>query len=98
MSDQYPEVQVLNLSCAASTNVLTIRDENGNGLEFSYRASGKDTNSLIYELVYQNGEEAIKGMAVSSITEYAKGAYEHTLVMDIDGYAVYFYDRETEKE
>ena len=47
-------------------------------------------------LAYQKSDEAVKGMAVSSRTEYAKGKYEYTLVVDIDGYAVYFYDREDE--
>ncbi|MBQ1189977.1 MAG: hypothetical protein IIX57_06170, partial [Lachnospiraceae bacterium] len=61
------------------------------------KISGKDTNSLIYELEYVNGTEAVKGMAVSSITEYAKGKYEYTLVIDLDGYAIYFYDRESEE-
>ncbi|MBR6615854.1 MAG: hypothetical protein IKK95_07840, partial [Lachnospiraceae bacterium] len=61
-----------------------------------YQMTGKDTNSLIYELVYRKGDEEVKGMAVSSMTEYAKGKYEYTLVVDIDGYVVYFYDREDE--
>ena len=31
------------------------------------------------------------------MVEYAKGKYEYTLVIDLDGYAIYFYDRESEK-
>lgn len=98
-SELYPEAEVLELSCKASTNVMAIRDEEtGNGAEVSYSGVGKDTNSITYELVYQDGDETVKGMAVSSITEYAKGEYEYTLVVDLGGYALYFADREAAQE
>jgi len=97
VSEKYPDVQTIVMSCEAEDGNLTIGVADAPVLEFQYQASGKDTNSLIYELTYQNGSEVVKGMAVSSITEYAKGEYEYTLVVDIDGYALYFYDRETEK-
>ena len=94
MAEVYPEAEVLNLTCKASTNVMTIRDAaTGNGKEISYSGVGKDTNSLTYKLVLQDGDETIEGMAVSSVTEYAKGEYEYTLVVDIDGYALYFYEK-----
>ncbi|MBE5972138.1 MAG: hypothetical protein E7246_06410 [Lachnoclostridium sp.] len=96
-TELYPEAEVLELTCKASTNVLAIRDkETGNGKEISYSGIGKDTNAIIYELVLVDREETIEGMAVSSITEYAKGKYEYTLIIDIDGKALYFVDRETE--
>lgn len=98
MAEAYPEAEIINLTCKASTNVMAIRDAStSNGKEISYDGIAKDTNSLTYKLVLQDGSETIEGMAVSSITEYAKGEYEYTLVVDIDGYALYFYDRESVK-
>ena len=91
------ENAVSDLECAAVDEILTIKSANGDKWELKYKISGKDTNSLIYELEYVDGTEAKKGMAVSSITEYAKGKYEYTLVIDMDGYAIYFYDRESEE-
>lgn len=91
------ENPVSDLECSAVDETLTIQSANGDKWELTYKISGKDTNSLIYELEYVNGTEAVKGMAVSSITEYAKGKYEYTLVIDLDGYAIYFYDRESEE-
>ena len=67
----------------------------GNGEEISYSGIGKDTNSMTYKLVLEKGNESVEGMAVSGITEYAKGKYQHTLVIDLDGYALYFVDKET---
>ena len=94
IAESHPEAKVMELTCKASTNVMAIRDaKTGNGAEISYSGIGKDTNSLTYKLVYQNGDEIIEGMAVSSITEYAKGQYEYTLVIDIDGYALYFVEK-----
>ena len=96
VSEQYPDVPVITMTCNAVDGILSVETADGERLDFSYQMTGKDTNSLIYELVYQKSDEAVKGMAVSSMTEYAKGKYEYTLVVDIDGYAVYFYDREDE--
>ena len=98
LAEAHPEAEVMNLTCKASTNVMAIRDAaTGNGKEISYSGIGKDTNSLTYKLVLQEGDQTIEGMAVSSITEYEKGKYEYTLVVDLDGYALYFYDRENIK-
>ncbi len=91
--DLYPDAEVMNLTCEASTNVMAICNEGKNGAEISYRAVSKDTNSIVYELVYVDGAETLEGMAVSGITEYEKGKYEHTLVVDIGGYALYFTGR-----
>lgn len=94
MAEANPEVEIMNLTCKADTNVMEICDAaTGSGKEISYSQIAKDTNSLTYKLVLQDGSEAIEGMAVSGITEYAKGEYEHTLVIDIDGYALYFYEK-----
>lgn len=94
MAEVNPETEVKDLVCKANSNVLVIRDaKTGNGKEISYSGIAKDTNSLTYKLVMQDGNETIEGMAVSSITEYAKGEYEYTLVVDIDGYALYFYEK-----
>lgn len=96
VGEQYPDVHVIAVTCSAADGILSVGTEDGERLDFSYQMTGKDTNSLIYELVYRKGDEEVKGMAVSSMTEYAKGKYEYTLVVDIDGFAVYFYDREDE--
>ena len=94
MAEVNPEAEVRDIVCMANSNVLAIRDaETGNGKEISYSGIAKDTNSLTYKLVMQDGNETIEGMAVSGITEYAKGEYEYTLVVDIGGYALYFYEK-----
>lgn len=94
--ENYPDAKVLDLSCVAKTNVLAIREvESGSGKEISYSGIGKDTNSMTYKLILDKGDESVEGMAVSGITEYAKGKYQHTLVIDLDGYALYFVDKET---
>ena len=96
VSEQYSDVPIIAMTCSAADGILSVGTADGERLDFSYQMTGKDTNSLIYELVYRKGDEEVKGMAVSSMTEYAKGKYEYTLVVDIDGFAVYFYDREDE--
>ena len=94
MIDAYPDAKVMDITCKAATNVMAIQDTaTGNGEEISYSRIGKDTNSLTYKLVLQREDNTIEGMAVSSVTEYAKGEYEYTLVVDIDGYALYFYEK-----
>ena len=94
IAEANPEAKIMALTCKAGTNVMAIRDAaTGNGKEISYSGIAKDTNSLTYKLVFQDGDETIEGMAVSSITEYAKGKYEYTLVVDLDGYALYFYEK-----
>ena len=92
--EKYPEAKVLDMVCEFRDNVMVIRDVNsGNGKEFSYSSIGKDTNSMIYKLILEDGDNALEGMAVSGITEYAKGEYQQTLVIDLDGYALYFVER-----
>ncbi|MBR5267890.1 MAG: hypothetical protein IKU20_06840 [Lachnospiraceae bacterium] len=94
--EHYPDAKVLDLSCVAKNNVIAIREEkSGNGNEISYSGVGKDTNSMTYKLVFDKGNESVEGMAVSGITEYEKGKYQHTLVIDLDGYALYFVDKES---
>ena len=94
--ENYPNAKVLDLHCVANTNVMEIREKKtGNGKEISYSGSGKDTNSMTYKLVLEKENESVEGMAVSGITEYEKGKYQHTLVIDLDGYALYFVDKET---
>ena len=95
--ENYPEAKVMELICEAKTNVMAIREANsGNGKEISYSGIGKDTNSMTYKLILEDGDRTVEGMAVSGITEYAKGKYQHTLVIDLDGYALYFVEKTEE--
>ena len=95
--ENYLDAQVMELTCEAKTNVMAIREGNsGNGKEISYSGIGKDTNSMTYKLILGSGDSTVEGMAVSGITEYAKGKYRHTLVIDLDGYALYFVEKTEE--
>ena len=51
---------------------------------------------MTYKLILESGDSTVEGIAVSGITEYAKGKYQHTLVIDLDGYALYFVEKTEE--
>ena len=91
--ENYPEAEVMDLTCEASDYVMVLGDGNGNSYEVSYRLKTKNLNAKIYDLVYENDEGKISGTALSSVTEYYRGKFEYTMIIDLGGYALYFTEK-----
>lgn len=81
----YPEAGLLTLTCKAEGGrlVFTTADQTHEG---SYALQQSDDNAAIYTVTV--GEET--GPAAVSITTYGDGRAEQTLVMQLDGYSLYF--------
>lgn len=92
--ETYPEVEVMDLTCEASDYVMALGDGEGNSYEVTYRLKTKNLNARIYDLVYENEDgDKIAGTALSSVTEYYRGKYEYTMIIDLGGYALYFTEK-----
>lgn len=83
--DAYPDTEVIALSCKAEGGrlVFTTADQTHEG---SYALQQSDDNAAIYTVTV--GEET--GPAAVSVTTYGDGRAEQTLVMQLDGYSLYF--------
>lgn len=81
----YPEAGLLTLTCKAEGGrlVFTTADQTHEG---SYALQQSDDNAAIYTVTV--GEET--GPAAVSVTTYGDGRAEQTLVMQLDGYSLYF--------
>ena len=81
----YPEAGLLTLTCKAEGGRLTFTtaDQTHEG---SYSLQQSDDNAAIYTVTV--GEET--GPAAVSVTTYGDGRAEQTLVMQLDGYSLYF--------
>lgn len=74
------------LSCAARNGSLIVSSADGSRFEGTYALSDRDSGSSIYTVTL----DGVSGNAVVSLTTYADGKSEETLILSFPDQALYF--------
>lgn len=74
------------LSCAARNGSLIVSSADGSRFEGTYALSDRDSGSSIYTVTL----DGVSGTAVVSLTTYADGKSEETLILSFPERALYF--------
>lgn len=85
LHESYPEAEVIGLTCKAEGGRLTftMADQSWSA---SYALQKSDDNAAIYTVTIEDET----GPAAVSVTTYQDGQAEHTLVLQLGGYSLYF--------
>ena len=87
-SDAYPEAKIIEMTLVAKDGKITIIDvTNGKTYEGTYTVSGRNPKGTDYHITI-DGKSGYAGVAM---TTYADGSEEPTLLINLDGYSMYFY-------
>ena len=86
-SASFEEAEQVELVCTAEDGALTLADRtNDQTYTGTYQLSEKDPEGVVYEITV-NGYE---GLGITAMTEYLGDSEDPTLVMNLEGYTMYF--------
>ncbi len=89
VSAKYSGARVAKISCSAGEGKLTLTyEDSGETLEFVCTQTSASRQSVIYAL-----EGDAEGIASVSMTSYADGVSEYTLVVSAEGRSAWFTDK-----
>lgn len=84
----YPDVMNLDITCEVDNDILKIY-HNNQTFDITYSIKSSNGESSIYNIQYKDSN----GKAVSSITKNYDGTQIPTLILQLDGYVLYFEDK-----
>lgn len=89
--DLYPDAQIIDLSCSATDDTITITDNGtGESITFTYETELSNFKDLIYKITSE--DNTVQGYASVGVTEYMNDKSEYTLIITIGERSLYFYE------
>ena len=86
-SVSFEEAEQVELICTAEDGALTLADRTNDQIYTgTYQLSEKDSEGVVYKIAVGGYE----GLGITAMTEYLGDSEDPTLVMNLEGYVMYF--------
>ena len=86
-SVSFEEAEQVELICTAEDGALTLADRTNDQIYTgTYQLSEKDSEDVVYKIAVGGYE----GLGITAMTEYLGDSEDPTLVMNLEGYVMYF--------
>ena len=91
--DLYEEAEVLEFWNSVKGGVFIIEnEETQESFGFVYKIKEENPDTFLYDMAYTSDDGAKYGSAVVRKTIKEEGNNEYTLIINIEGYSIYFYE------